>query len=210
MKVTLGETKYKLAVSEEYDESSSSSIDKLSGQKVWECSIDLCLMLQRLEIPKGLRVLELGCGHGLPGLVCLSKGCTVYFQDYSKHTLDRFTRNNVQLNFPESIDACKFSSGAWADFDIVDRFDLILCCEGIYSVEHFPSLASILRRNLEPKTGVAFFAGKRYYFGCGGGTSVFANYLGPEFASETLASIEDGKSNIRDILKIRLVSRCCV
>lgn len=30
-----------------------------------------------------LRVLELGCGHGLPGLLCLLAGAEVHFQDYN-------------------------------------------------------------------------------------------------------------------------------
>lgn len=29
---------------------------------------------------KGLRVIELGCGHGIPGLVALSQGAEVHFQ----------------------------------------------------------------------------------------------------------------------------------
>jgi len=47
------------------------------GMKLWECSLDL---VQFLDAPRwrsriqGARVLELGCGHGLPGLLALHHG----------------------------------------------------------------------------------------------------------------------------------------
>lgn len=33
--------------------------------------------------PQSLKVLELGCGHGLPGILCLLAGAEVHFQDYN-------------------------------------------------------------------------------------------------------------------------------
>lgn len=36
------------------------------------------------ELPMRGTALELGCGHGLPGIVALSKGCSqVVFTDYN-------------------------------------------------------------------------------------------------------------------------------
>lgn len=45
------------------------------GFKLWECSLDLVRYVERLPgftMPR--RVLELGCGHGLPGIHALQKG----------------------------------------------------------------------------------------------------------------------------------------
>ena len=45
------------------------------GLKIWECSIDLVNhFLRRTELHSG-SVLELGCGHGLPAIAALLKGC---------------------------------------------------------------------------------------------------------------------------------------
>ncbi|XP_064614081.1 uncharacterized protein LOC135477807 [Liolophura sinensis] len=51
------------------------------GLKVWECSLDLVNHLSSLEIAfRGLSVLELGCGAGLPGLCTLTQQANVTFQ----------------------------------------------------------------------------------------------------------------------------------
>ena len=201
--VTVGAFNYSLVCEEDYDESTSRSIDKFSGMKVWECSFDLCNLLEQTCLPGSLRVLELGCGHGLPGQVCLSKGYPVHFQDYSSDTIDRICRQSVVLNFPNMIDLCTFSSGSWTDFTDTAQYDIILCSEGIYSTEHFYALSDIIRKNLNPNGGIAYFAGKKYYFGCGGGTSAFSHHLGSEFTCTVVKKFEDGKSNIREILEIR-------
>ena len=111
------------------------------GMKVWECSVDLCRWLQdnpgvmaaaRLppenDFDKGMfRVLELGCGHGLPGcwVLChaLRKfyhrqehnspnvshssipklGVSVCWTDFNKFCIDEVTIPNVLLNLQECI-----------------------------------------------------------------------------------------------------------
>ena len=113
------------------------------GMKVWECSVDLCRWLQdnhpsvmaaaqlppENEYDKGtFRVLELGCGHGLPGcwVLChaLRKyyhrqehnppnmmhssmipklGVNVYWTDFNKFCIDEVTIPNVLLNLQECI-----------------------------------------------------------------------------------------------------------
>jgi len=74
------------------------------GFKLWECAIDLVNYLiegkvietltqlkqqqsqsqqqsQQKQQPL-LRVLEVGCGHGIPAIYCLKRGAHVQFQDY--------------------------------------------------------------------------------------------------------------------------------
>mmetsp|Transcript_29426 Transcript_29426/g.53999 ORF Transcript_29426/g.53999 Transcript_29426/m.53999 type:complete len:329 (-) Transcript_29426:1086-2072(-) len=82
------------------------------GFKLWECAIDLCKFLIesfnlsednfQKKSPNGLtgkRVLELGCGHGLPGIVALLAGASIVdFQDYNHEVLKKLTIPNVMHN----------------------------------------------------------------------------------------------------------------
>lgn len=74
------------------------------GLKLWEGSTDLVNALKH-EIRdgqlsfKGKKVLELGCGHGLPAIfACLEGASTVHFQDFNAEVLRCLTIPNVTLN----------------------------------------------------------------------------------------------------------------
>ncbi len=68
------------------------NISDPGGFKLWECAIDLArFVCQHLSIDNfdqraypqwpGLpRVLELGCGQGIPGILLLKAGAEVHFQ----------------------------------------------------------------------------------------------------------------------------------
>ncbi|CAA6668292.1 unnamed protein product [Spirodela intermedia] len=78
--------------------------------KSWESSIDLVNVLKN-EIRDGLlsfrgkRVLELGCGYGLPGIcACLKGASTVHFQDLNAETLRCTTIPNVLANLEQARD----------------------------------------------------------------------------------------------------------
>ena len=51
------------------------------GLKIWECSEDLVHWLHQTRGDKlaGLKVLELGCGAGLPGIYCFTQGASGKF-----------------------------------------------------------------------------------------------------------------------------------
>lgn len=40
-------------------------------------------------------MLELGCGHGLPSLYFLLRGCNVMFQDFNREVLEKITYTYV-------------------------------------------------------------------------------------------------------------------
>lgn len=74
------------------------------GLKLWESSTDLVNALKhkiqdgQLSF-KGKKVLELGCGHGLPAIfACLEGALTVHFQDFNAEVLRCLTIPNVNLN----------------------------------------------------------------------------------------------------------------
>ncbi|KAL6970936.1 hypothetical protein U1Q18_030614 [Sarracenia purpurea var. burkii] len=74
------------------------------GLKLWEGSLDLVKTLlsevqdKQLLLP-GKRVLELGCGHGLPGIFTGLEGAAViHFQDFNAEVLRCLTIPNVNAN----------------------------------------------------------------------------------------------------------------
>ncbi len=70
------------------------------GLKLWECAIDLVHFLSKSNIDfSGMRILELGCGTGLPGIYSAIRGAKdVHFQDYNPEVLNFVTIPNVILN----------------------------------------------------------------------------------------------------------------
>jgi hypothetical protein len=44
------------------------------GFKLWECAVDLVRYMREAPGATPARVLELGCGHGLPGIYALQQG----------------------------------------------------------------------------------------------------------------------------------------
>ncbi|XP_027116898.2 uncharacterized protein [Coffea arabica] len=104
------------------------------GLKLWEGSVDLVKTLQsemqdgKLSLA-GKRVLELGCGHGLPGIfACLMGSSSVHFQDFNAEVLQSLTIPNVNANIqqkPKSIGTdmtecntkteTRFFAGDWSE-----------------------------------------------------------------------------------------------
>ncbi len=83
-------------------------------------------------------------------------------------------------------------------------FDIILSSECIYRSDLFESHAKVIQRCLN-EDGLCLIAAKRYYFGCGGGTIDFTDYLEHsdcQLKLELALVLENGKSNTREILEI--------
>jgi SAM-dependent methyltransferase len=206
-------------------------VDKTSGCVSWESSSDLskylaqsvCNDTTRLSnvIEKSsccLSVVELGCGTAIPSLklatLLHSSGYSgrliMYFQDLSPETIESVTKPNVLTAFSALGDAFSkqiephFVASSWDDFvDVVGAADIILSSECVYREDLFESHSHVIERILAPD-GIALVAAKRYYFGCGGGTIEFADYVAQKTAlkAELAAVFENGMSNTREILAI--------
>ena len=104
------------------------------GLKVWECSIDLCRYLFKNycyksdsggsrgidgSLHKSMTVLELGCGHGLPGCLLLKQehlNASVLFSDFNDYVIEHATMNNVRVNckgIHNVEQRVAFASGDW-------------------------------------------------------------------------------------------------
>ncbi|XP_072504791.1 histidine protein methyltransferase 1 homolog [Notamacropus eugenii] len=111
------------------------------GLKIWECTFDLLAYLADEEVQfSGKRVLDLGCGAGLLGIIALKgKAEEIHFQDYNSTVIDEVTIPNVIVNSTfeceddevcepdlkrrrnsnpsqELLSKCRFFSGEWCEF----------------------------------------------------------------------------------------------
>ena len=173
----------------------------LGGLKVWSCAVDLCCYVyehfSELQFSnRAPRVVELGCGQGLPGLLTLLLGAQhVTFHDFNDDVLRLCTRPNVIHNLQigcceagqeRSAATASFCSGTWDTFFPAEpnsegslspfAYDIVLASDATYSVECCEQLVACVQRVLAPG-GVAFVATKKYYFGTGGGELELNNAL---------------------------------
>lgn len=107
------------------------------GLKVWECSLDLCHHLLDLDkgrhsdlLGSGERVMELGCGHGLPSILVLklllgnyrsndNHNFHIVFADYNGFVLRDVTLPNIILNCLSNNDTMDTISDLSNNFSLV-------------------------------------------------------------------------------------------
>ncbi|RCV11420.1 hypothetical protein SETIT_2G184100v2 [Setaria italica] len=207
------------------------------GLKLWEGSLDLVKALNsdikegRLLL-EGKRVLELGCGHGLPGIFAGLKGAgLIHFQDFNAEVLKCLTIPNVKVNlFKESPEetctsrSVGFFAGDWSEMDKLlltgdakqdktnsgdtedktyNGYDIILMAETVYALSSLPNLYRLIKKCLHYPGGVVYMAGKKHYFGVGGGTRQFLRLIEEDgtMQTERLNDVADGSSNVREVWK---------
>lgn len=157
------------------------------GLKTWECSIDLLtFLMEQVDFIKShvSNVLEVGCGSGLPGILChkiVADPKLFVFQDFNQNVLESVTLPNVLLNLkPSSMENFKFFYGDWKYFPekLPEKcFDLILTSETIYRSESYQILLNIFSHALSNKKEArVLLAAKDYYFGLGGSVQQFIKF----------------------------------
>ncbi|KAI5108069.1 histidine protein methyltransferase 1-like, partial [Silurus meridionalis] len=133
------------------------------GLKIWEGTHDLLEYVDdEGEMFSGKKVLDLGCGAGLLGILSLKRGASkVHFQDYNSTVIEQLTIPNVFLNCEEEggdenrdeegspsskqrsveknhslVDRCRFFSGDWTSFlSLIQRQDPTLKYDLIFTSE---------------------------------------------------------------------------
>lgn len=104
------------------------------------------------KVAGGARVLELGCGLGLPALAAALRGATVLASDWQEAPL-RFLRRSAALNGCR-VDLVRMD---WTAPALRGRFAVCIGADIAYDAAAEPGLAAALRELLEP-AGVVWLA----------------------------------------------------
>ena len=119
--------------------------------ELWPAATALAEALPDVE---GVRVVELGCGLGLPSLIAAARGATVTATDWSADAIELLSANAARNDLRLSAEVRDWRV-AWPD-----RFDLVLAADVLYEHRNVePVLARL--RELAPRALVAL-AGRPY------------------------------------------------
>jgi len=122
--------------------------------KIWESAMVLADFLAHISSEPPKRVLELGAGLGVSGLVAASYGHEVTITDMEDEVLD-FSRISAAVNGCKNV---TFSRLDWlSPSDTLGQFDLIVGSEVLFSERFFQPLLKVFELYLKPD-GVIYLA----------------------------------------------------
>lgn len=117
------------------------------GVALWPASIALAHELaRRAEALRGGRLLELGAGTGLPGIVAATLGAQVVQTDGHAVAL-HLCRRNGQRNHARAIE---YRQADWASWNDETRYEWIVGADILYGESLHPHLREIFEHNLAP------------------------------------------------------------
>ena len=114
--------------------------------KVWEASLLLASRMVSRPVDRDERLLELGAGLGVSGLVAAAFGHDVTITEYDTHAL-AFLEANRHEN---GIRHAGIRRLDWHHPDLEGRFDIILGSELIYKESDFKAMRSLFQALLKP------------------------------------------------------------
>jgi predicted nicotinamide N-methyase len=111
--------------------------------ELWPSGIALARVVRRRDV-EGLRVLELGCGLGLPSIVAALGGARVLATDWSPEGLEV-----AEMNAARNHADLETALVSWAGADLLVRsapWDLVLGADLLYERRNVDQLLSLLPR----------------------------------------------------------------
>ncbi|MDP9150031.1 MAG: protein N-lysine methyltransferase family protein [Myxococcota bacterium] len=115
------------------------------GIVLWPAAIALAHDVATRAL-RGARILELGAGTGLPGIVAASLGARVVQTDRQEMALD-VCKTNAKRN---SVTTIEHRAADWTTWDDLATYDWILGSDILYAQSMHPHLRLIFERNLAP------------------------------------------------------------
>jgi predicted nicotinamide N-methyase len=117
------------------------------GVALWPASIALAHdLVSRAGELRGRRVLELGAGTGLPGIVAASLGARVVQTDRDELAMSACKRNCAR----NGVESVEHRLTDWTSWEDAARYDWIIGSDILYGVELHPHLRRIFETNLAP------------------------------------------------------------
>ncbi|NXF44963.1 MET18 methyltransferase, partial [Oceanites oceanicus] len=121
----------------------------------------------------------------LPNAVanCINGGNRVGSRNNRKTSKPPSKRPRKAECSPDALAKCRFFSGEWSEVSQLllsskpfSKYDIILTSETIYNPDYYGALHDTLAQLLD-KNGRVYLASKAYYFGVGGGISLFEKFI---------------------------------
>ena len=114
--------------------------------KIWESSVVMADFMAGLPAEPGRKVLELGAGLGVTGLVASAFGHEVTITDYQDEILD-FCRVSAAVNRCRKV---SFKTLDWLHPVELGTFDMLIGSEILFHPKFFDPLLRVFRRYLAP------------------------------------------------------------
>jgi predicted nicotinamide N-methyase len=114
--------------------------------ELWPSGIALAHQVAALPL-EGARVLELGCGLGLPSLVAAAHGANVVATDWAQAAISLLGRNAERNSLELTALVADWREGAALP---AGRFDLILAADVLYEARNAAPLLAALGDRLAP------------------------------------------------------------
>jgi len=125
--------------------------------KVWEASWVLADFLAGIPADPEKRLIEIGCGLGLVGVVAASFGHKVVMTEHNPGAIE-FARANADLNHCTGMEIIDLD---WNSPSLYSRFDYIIGSEVVYNEKDFEPLRHLFERLLKPEGEVILCEGIR-------------------------------------------------
>ncbi len=112
---------------------------------LWPSSIALARHLDQMDSLKSQRVLEIGCGFGVSGIVASQGGGRVLFTDYEKDAL-LFAQYNALQN--RCTEGASFVQMDWSAPCFNGRFTRILAADVVYEEKNWEPILALIQKHL--------------------------------------------------------------
>jgi predicted nicotinamide N-methyase len=148
--IVIGDSTWRISAVQDQD-ALLSMADQLAhipyGFLLWESAVALAnLLVARPHLVRNKRVLELGAGMGLPGLIARSLGAEVWQTDHEPKAL-ALAALNAQQN---GVTGLHYFPADWVHWTHTDRYDLLLGADILYERAMQPYLEHVFEQNLAP------------------------------------------------------------
>lgn len=147
--INIGGPNLRINIVDNADDLYMNSIDQEEAPvwlDIWPSSIGLARWLWRNPLLEGKRIMELGAGLGLSGLVAALKGGRVLQTDYIQEAMN-IARESAKLNNLVNIEQV---TADWRNFTIEEKFDYIIGSDFLYLPNMHVYLKQIFENNLKP------------------------------------------------------------